>query len=129
MKNAFLIFSLFIFPGFRSSPRPIDFSLPLAYSLEPAVQFIEEVYNSKRLHSGLGYKTPSEFEEEVLKLKPAKRPRAETLGPQYLTNGAHSSHICSFNCSGVPRASGSFQRFNFGLPVWQLRKTLNLRIE
>lgn len=36
--------------------------------------FIERVYNTKRLHSGLGYKTPTEFEKEVLNLKPADRP-------------------------------------------------------
>ncbi len=37
-------------------------------------KFIEEVYNTKRLHSSLGFKTPSEFESEVLKLKIADRP-------------------------------------------------------
>jgi putative transposase len=31
-------------------------------------------------HSGLGYKTPSEFEEEILKLKPAKRPVQKLWG-------------------------------------------------
>ena len=29
-------------------------------------QFIEEVYNKNRLHSGIGYKPPEEFEQEVL---------------------------------------------------------------
>jgi transposase InsO family protein len=31
-------------------------------------------------HSGLGYKTPSEFEEEILKLKPAKLPVQKLWG-------------------------------------------------
>lgn len=43
-------------------------------------KFIDEIYNTKRLHSGLGYKTPSEFESEVLKLKPADRPVQKLWG-------------------------------------------------
>jgi transposase InsO family protein len=37
-------------------------------------EFLENVYNEKRLHSSLDYLTPSEFEEKIAKLKPAERP-------------------------------------------------------
>jgi transposase InsO family protein len=36
--------------------------------------FLEEVYNRKRLHSSIGYVPPSEFEVNVLNMKPADRP-------------------------------------------------------
>lgn len=43
-------------------------------------KFIDEVYNKKRLHSSLGYKTPEEFEIEVMKQKPTNRPVQKIWG-------------------------------------------------
>ncbi len=43
-------------------------------------KFIEEIYNGKRLHSSLGYKSPDEYEEYVMKLKPANRPVQKIWG-------------------------------------------------
>ncbi len=43
-------------------------------------KFIDEVYNIKRLHSSLGYKSPEEYESEVMKLKPADRPVQKIWG-------------------------------------------------
>ena len=42
--------------------------------------FIDEIYNEERLHSALNYMPPSEYEAEVLKMKPASRPVQKLYG-------------------------------------------------
>jgi hypothetical protein len=46
-------------------------------------KFIDEVYIQKRLHSGLRYKTQSEFEDAVLKFNPADRPVLKLWGKAF----------------------------------------------
>jgi transposase InsO family protein len=42
--------------------------------LENLPKFIEDVYNKKRLHSGIDYQSPDEFEKKLLTMALAKRP-------------------------------------------------------
>jgi len=43
-------------------------------------KFLDMVYNHKRLHSSIGYKTPDEFEKEIMELNPADRPVQKLWG-------------------------------------------------
>lgn len=42
--------------------------------LENLPKFIEDVYNAKRLHSGIGYQAPEEFEKNLLTMATDERP-------------------------------------------------------
>lgn len=42
-------------------------------------RFIEDVYNRKRLHSSIGYKSPEEFEDALKRINPADRPVQKVL--------------------------------------------------
>jgi transposase InsO family protein len=44
-------------------------------------EFIENVYNAKRLHSALGYKPPDEFEAELNRGNNGQVVKGEALSP------------------------------------------------
>ncbi len=48
--------------------------------IEKLPKFLDEVYNFERLHSSLGYKTPDEYHQEIMRLKPAERPVHQLWG-------------------------------------------------
>ena len=52
----------------------------LEHVINNVPNFIEEVYNKKRLHSSLGYMTPEEYEGKILKLKEGDRPVQKIWG-------------------------------------------------